>query len=508
MALQQQLKPALPLIPLLPGLAFLPLALVLLRDLHGGGWTLVVEMLRSVIQPSLDPVLISGLVQGAQVTLLTALLAWCLSGLVGMVLGIICSDTFWSVLGGPTRVAAVIRLPLALIRSIHELIWGLVLLQLLGLSVWVAGLAIAIPYSATMARLVRDLIDTQPSPPWRALISSGAPALSAVLTGIAPSMAPELVQHMGQRLDCALRSAVMLGVFGLGGLGTDLLLSLQSLRFEEVSSGLWMLAALMVIVETATRQMRNLLGALPGLLVAGLPISLLWAHQLALDLSWPRWTPLPVTPSMTSMVDAITDAHWPELIGATMAITAWASAIAIAGPPLLLVLWPSQLGRRVQQFGWRLCRICPIPLAALLMLLLVKPSLAVAAAALGIHHAGVTGRLLLDAVDQRHDPAQAGLLASGSDRRTAALYGPMAHLSRTYLAVGAQRSEIILRDTAVVGLVGGAGLGWELMEALSSFYWELVIALLISYALVTMTGELITDHWQRIWACQADSSTG
>ena len=238
MALQQQLKPALPLIPLLPGLAFLPLALVLLRDLHGGGWTLVVEMLRSVIQPSLDPVLISSLVQGAQVTLLTALLAWCLSGLVGMVLGIVCSDTFWSVLGGPTRVAAVIRLPLALIRSIHELIWGLVLLQLLGLSVWVAGLAIAIPYSATMARLVRDLIDTQPSPPWRALISSGAPALSAVLTGIAPSMAPELVQHMGQRLDCALRSAVMLGVFGLGGLGTDLLLSLQSLRFEEVSIGL------------------------------------------------------------------------------------------------------------------------------------------------------------------------------------------------------------------------------------------------------------------------------
>ena len=88
------------------------------------------------------------------------------------------------------------------------------------------------------------------------------------------------------------------------------------------------------------------------------------------------------------------------------------------------------------------------------------------------------------------------------------LYGPLAQLSRIYLAVGAQRSEVILRDTAVVGLVGGAGLGWELMEALSSFYWDLVIALLLTYAVITMAGELLTDHWQRVWACQADGSTG
>ena len=508
MALQQRLKPALPLVPLLPGLALLPVLVVVLLDLHGGGWAVLGEALRSIVQPSLDPVLIASLLEGAQVTLLTALLAWCASCIAGTFIGIVCSDTFWSLLGAPTRIARVIRVPLALLRSIHELIWGLLLLQLLGLSFWVAGLAIAIPYSAYMARLVRDLIDTRPSPPWRALISSGAPAISAVLTAITPSMAPELVQQMGQRLDCALRSAVMLGVFGLGGLGTDLMLSLQSLRFREVSSGLWLLAGLMVIVETGTRQMRQRLGALPGLLIAGLPISVVWAKELSLDLSWPHWNPLPISPTLSSVLEAMTQANWAELIGATLVITAWASAIAIAGPPLLLLIWPSRLGRHAQRFTWRLCRICPVPLTALLMLLLVKPSLAVAAAALGLHHAGVTGRILLDAVDQRHNVSSSGHLVAGGSQRTAMLYGPLAQLSRNYLAVGAQRSEVILRDTAVVGLVGGAGLGWELMEALSSFYWDLVIALLITYAVITMAGELLTDHWQRAWACQADGSTG
>lgn len=508
MALQQRLKPALPLVPILPGLAVVPLLIVVVRDLHGGGWVLLWDALRSIVQPSMDPVVIGSLIEGTQITLLTALLAWCLSCIAGTIIGIVCSNTFWSLLGAPTRFAGVIRVPLALIRSIHELIWGLILLQLLGLSFWVAGLAIAIPYSAYMARLVRDLIDTRPSPPWRALISTGAPALSAVLTAIAPSMAPALVQQMGQRLDCALRSAVMLGVFGLGGLGTDLLLSLQSLRFEEVSSGLWMLAGLMVIVETSTRQILRLLGALPVLLIAGLPISVVWASVLSLDLSWPRWNPLPISPSLSSLMEAITQTNWAELIGATLLITAWASAIAIGGPPLLLLLWPNRIGRIAQQFSWRLCRICPVPLTALLMLLLVKPSVAIATAALGLHHAGVTGRILLDAVDQRTDLSSSGLLAAGSSQRAAMLYGPLAHLSRNYLAVGAQRSEVILRDTAVVGLVGGAGLGWELMEALSSFYWELVITLLISYTIITMVGELISDHLQRAWACQADGSTG
>ena len=64
-----------------------------------------------------------------------------------------------------------------------------------------------------------------------------------------PEAASGLFSHSGHRLDCALRSAVLLGVFGLGGIGTDLALSLQSLRFQEVWSGLWLLAGLMLLLD-------------------------------------------------------------------------------------------------------------------------------------------------------------------------------------------------------------------------------------------------------------------
>ena len=62
--------------------------------------------------------------------------------------------------------------------------------------------------------------------------------------------------------------------------------------------------------------------------------------------------------------------------------------------------------------------------------------------------------------------------------------------------LAAYRSDVILRDTAVVGLVGGAGLGWQLMEALSSFYWPLVAWLVMVYAALTLLGELVCERLQ------------
>ena len=57
---------------------------------------------------------------------------------------------------------------------------------------------------------------------------------------------------------------------------------------------------------------------------------------------------------------------------------------------------------------------------------------------------------------------------------------------------------MILRDTAVVGLVGGAGLGWQLMEAISSFHWALLTWLIVVYAALTLTGEMVCDRLQEI----------
>ena len=97
---------------------------------------------------------------------------------------------------------------------------------------------------------------------------------------------------------CALRSALLLGVFGLGGLGTDLALSMQSLQFKELWSGLWLLAGAMAVLELLTHRLGvKLMGAL--ILMAPW-IGLGWGRALEMDLSMPQLMLVMTRPPMPS----------------------------------------------------------------------------------------------------------------------------------------------------------------------------------------------------------------
>ena len=93
--------------------------------------------------------------------------------------------------------------------------------------------------------------------------------------------------------------------------------------------------------------------------------------------------------------------------------------------------------------------------------------------------------------------------AVGAGPRISWLYGKLALSSRSYLAYSTYRADVILRDTAVVGLVGGAGLGWQLIESLTSFHWAMVFWLVIAYACLTGLGEGLSQWMQERWACKA-----
>ena len=496
MALQRILRragggPAAPLLPLLPALVLAPVLAFLLAGFHSGGIGLVLQFWGAALQPSLERPLVRSLLAAIAVTLVMAVLSWLISSGIGLVLGLLCSRRVASLFGGSGWLAAMLRRLLAPVRALHELVWGLLLLQLFGLNGWVAVLAISLPYSALMARVVADQIDSRPSPAAQALSNGGAAAAATLITAVVPEATSGLLSHSGHRLDCALRSAVLLGVFGLGGLGTDLALSLQSLRFHEVWSGLWLLAALMLILD----RLRQRPWLLSGLVLLSLGIA-----SSQLDLSIPRFTAPLLNISTGDLLEALIQTPWWDLIGGTVLVTLLAAAIAIGLPPLVLV---TTLRRRLRQPLWSLLRLIPAPLMALLLLLLIQPSAVLAAVALGLHHSGVMGRVMEEDLNNCGKQQQEALHQLGASQRAAVLYGQLGPISRSYLVYGLVRLDVILRDTAVVGMVGGAGLGWQLIDSLGSFHWALVFWLLLAYGLLTLGGEVLTGWVQKTWSCKA-----
>ena len=429
--------------PLLPSLVLGPLLWRLLVDVHAGGVGLVLQFWGSALQPSLEPVVLRSLLAASAVTLVMAVLSWLISSGAGLILGL----CLLPACRRPVRGNRVVRGHTATTAgsgaALHELVWGLLLLQLFGLNGWVAVLAISLPYSALMARVVADQIDQKPSPAAQALSNSGASAATTLITAVVPEAASGLFSHSGHRLDCALRSAVLLGVFGLGGIGTDLALSLQSLRLQEVWSGLWLLAGLMLLLDRLRQHPKPL-----GLVV--LLSLLLTSSQLNLSIpsfSAPLWKS-----STAQLIEALIATPWVDLVGGTLVVTLLAAAIAIGLPPLLLLTlrW-----RRLRQPLWALLRLIPAPLTALLLLLMIHPSGVLAAVALGLHHSGVMGRVMEEDLHNVGSQQFEAIRQIGACHPTAVLYGQLGPISRPYLAYGLVRLDVILRDTAVVGMVGG-----------------------------------------------------
>ena len=478
--------------PLLPGLLLLPVLLRLSLDLHSGGLNLVLQFWQAALQPSLNPLLLRSLLNAVSTTLLMAVLSWLISTGAGFILGLLCSRRVAALFGGSGWMSTWLRHLLAPFRAIHELVWGLLLLQLFGLNGWVAVLAISLPYSALMARVLADQIDNRSSSAVQALKSGGATAASTLFTAVLPETAGGLLSHSGHRLDCAVRSAVLLGVFGLGGIGTDLALSLQSLRFHEVWSGLWVLAMLMFVLDRLRRR--------PQLLAVVAVLSLASATS-QLDLSFPQVTSPLLNMSGEQLLGALQETSWAELIGGTLLVTVAAATIAVGLPPLMLLLTLQR--RSLRQLLWALMRLIPVPLTALLLLFVFQPSPVLAAVALGLHHSGVMGRVMEDDLDECSSLQAEALLQLGAGQRSAVLYGRLGPISRPYLAYGLVRLDVILRDTAVVGMVGGAGLGWQLIDALGSFHWALVLLLLLAYAALTISGEVVSGWMQTTWGCKA-----
>ena len=505
MAVQTFLKPALPLLTLLPGLCLIPVVAILVRDGHGGGLSLLIQFAQGALQPSFDPNLLKNLWQGLQITLVIAVLSWGISSGLGVIFGFLGSRTLWRTVLGSAWPALLFRRLLSPFRAIHELIWGLLLLQIYGLNGWVAIAAIVIPYSALMARVIADQIDCHESPALPVLQATGGPAIAVLMTAVIPAVSSAIKNHIGHRLDCALRSALILGVFGLGGLGTDLMLSLQSLQFHDMWSGLWLLAIAMVVLDQilGSLQRKQRIG---GVISVVLMLALVWSATLNLDLSWPSGT-------LGSVLDVLGDNHnaaaaffelnWVAVIGSTLLITLMASCIATAVPPLLLLLWPSPRSLRLQSLIWGALRLLPTPLSALLLLVMAKPSLPLAALALGLHHSGVMGRVLIKDIRETGFGSAQTLERCGATVRMSWLYGPLAEVSRSYLAYASYRCDVILRDTVVVGIVGSAGLGWQLIDALSSFHWWLVAWLVVAFIGLTLLGETITERWQQRLNCKA-----
>ncbi len=489
--------------------------------INGRGFNELGRFFAAAVHPRIDRAM-AHLVGSATVTTLSyAVLGTVLSATVGFVVGAFVTPARFDrqTAGRVARTVSAITIP---VRGVHEVLWALILLNLLGINPLVAVLAIAIPFSAVSAKVFSELFAAQPRAPFDALRALGAGRNSAFFYAVIPNAARDCISYAFYRFECAIRSAAVLGVVGAGGLGYELLLSFQSANYHEMWTCIWALVAMSAVVDSTSTRVRSRRTSTDGrtrrrapshtTLVAGfllfgvlaavalkIDVSSLWSSRTRREFSLLIDTWLPPDFSTSHVRTLVTLAR--ETVAISVGSLVVSVAIAAAGS-----LGSARLdgqGRARRTGGWvvrsllLLARSIPAAVWAYLAVIAFFSGPFPAAVALGIYNGGVLGRMLGEVIENLDRRPRAALLAGGASSFTASIYGSLPLAAPSYLTYSLYRWEVAMRETVVVGIAASGGLGYAMKQQLASFAWPKFVSTILAMILLTLAVDLISARLRR-----------
>ena len=378
----------------------------------------------------------------------------------------------------------VVRLGCAFVRSIHELFWALIFLQVFGLSPLTGLLAIAIPFGGIFAKLYSEILDEADQLPLKAL-PSGTGRVSAFIFVRLPDVWVHIRTYTSYRFECGLRSSAVLGFVGLPTLGFHLESAFKQGHYSEVSALLILFYVLIATIRLWARPRLVWLYILiaPFLLQGEADISIANLVRFVTE----DIVPYPLRSA--AVLDGAAWAAFAAWFGVLMAdqalpgiiATVILTQIALVGTGLLtLVLFPlvSTLffGRAGTTAGHVLlvvARSTPEYILTYILLQFWGPSMLPGIIALTIHNGAIIGHLIgryTDQITLRPD-APRGLDLYGFEV-VPRIYGQ-------FLAFLFYRWEVIMRETAILGILGIATLGFYIDSAFADLRFDRAMVLIL-----------------------------
>lgn len=155
----------------------------------------------------------------------------------------------------PLYVAA--RTVIGICRVVPDLVWALLFVTAVGLGPFPGALALAVHSVGMLGRLFAEVIEDMDMGPVEALTLTGASRMQVFTHAVVPGVLPSLLGISLFRFDENLRSSLVLGFVGAGGIGFQLLTAMNLFQYQTVSFLLVMTFVLVVCAERMSAFLRS-----------------------------------------------------------------------------------------------------------------------------------------------------------------------------------------------------------------------------------------------------------
>jgi phosphonate ABC transporter permease subunit PhnE len=162
-------------------------------------------------------------------------------------------------LHAPRLLAGAAKGVLDVSRAVHTLVFGLILVGIVGLGPTAGVLAIALHSMGTYGKLFAESIESLDRAAVDAVRATGASEAQVFFHGVWPSVLPQFVSHHLYVWEFNIRDSTILGLIGAGGLGLLISEAVSLFQWSRLATLLIVVVGLVMAFDAASRRIRKAL---------------------------------------------------------------------------------------------------------------------------------------------------------------------------------------------------------------------------------------------------------
>jgi len=247
--------------------------LLLLAAIAAGAWSLAetgvgsasllagregaAQMIGGLLPPDLDPELLSRLGPAALQTVQISIASLVIGAVIGLPLAMLIAGNTEA----PRWLSGLARLVATAFRSVHELLWALIFVATVGLGPAAGVYAIGVHSAGVIAKLCSEQLEAVDPAPVEAMRITGGSRVTCALLGVMPQARANIASQLLYQWECNIRSSVVVGFVGGGGIGEALGIALRLFRYQELATLLCAVLLIVAAVDQVSRLIRARVGA-------------------------------------------------------------------------------------------------------------------------------------------------------------------------------------------------------------------------------------------------------
>jgi phosphonate transport system permease protein len=177
----------------------------------------------------------------------------------GTVLSLVCAVPCGLMCAGnmaPQWVVQPVRRLMDACRAINEMVFAMLFIVAVGLGPFAGVLALWVHTTGVLAKLFAEAVEAVDPRPAEGVRATGATSLDEIIYAVLPQVLPLWISYALYRFESNVRSAMVVGMVGAGGIGVVLYEAIRSFDYASTAAVLIMVIVVVTAIDLASAWLR------------------------------------------------------------------------------------------------------------------------------------------------------------------------------------------------------------------------------------------------------------